>query len=97
MAEPLTLGDFTPHVGADFAVLGPADPVALRLVAADALPADPAGRSRAPFSLEFVGPVDPAFAQATLTLEHPALGPLDIFVVPLARDAAGTRYQAVFA
>jgi hypothetical protein len=71
--------------------------VELRLSVAEALgyPAhgDP---PRVPFRLEFLGPVEPGFAQASVPLGHPVMGRLEIFMVPLARDAAGTRYEAIF-
>lgn len=52
--------------------------------------------ARTPFSLEFVGPAEPVLAQQTLALEHPALGKLAVFVVPVGRNERGTRYEAVF-
>ncbi|MCW3013418.1 MAG: hypothetical protein JWO02_510 [Solirubrobacterales bacterium] len=96
MAADLELQSFVPHVGTTFTLHVGETTVPLELVAADAIPGDPADRGRPPFSLEFLGPADPAYAQATVALTHPALGTLEIFLVPIARDAAGTRYQAIF-
>jgi hypothetical protein len=52
---------------------------------------------REPFRLAFLGPTDPALPQQTYRLEHDVLGTLDIFLVPIARNAAGTTYEAIFA
>jgi hypothetical protein len=56
----------------------------------------PDGRRRLQFSLVFRGPTEPALAQATHALDHPDLGHLDVFLVPIGPDAQGMRYQAVF-
>lgn len=58
-------------------------------------PVDPT--LRAPFSLLFRGPPEPILPQAIYALEHATLGVSEIFLVPLAPDADGTRYEAVFA
>lgn len=51
---------------------------------------------RRPFSLIFLGPADVALPQSIYRLEHADMEPLSIFLVPISRDAMGTRYQAVF-
>jgi hypothetical protein len=94
--DDLTLQSFAPHVGTTFTFHAGEVAVPLELVAADALATDPDDRGRPPFSLEFLGPTDPAYAQATVPLSHPVLGRHDIFIVPIGQDAQGTRYQAVF-
>jgi hypothetical protein len=55
-----------------------------------------AGALRAPFSLVFRGPLEPLLPQGIHRLEHDALGELDLFLVPIGPDEAGTRYEAVF-
>jgi hypothetical protein len=69
----------------------------LRLVEAEATDERAASMARDPFRLEFLGPTDPVLPQRTYRLEHAALGPLEIFLVPIARDAGGTTYEAIFA
>lgn len=49
-----------------------------------------------PFSVVFLGPGEPVLPQRIHRLEHEALGALELFIVPIGRDAAGVRYQAVF-
>jgi uncharacterized protein DUF6916 len=52
--------------------------------------------TREQFSLHFRGPATPTLVQRIYRLEHPRLGALDIFLVPIQRDAASTIYEAVF-
>jgi hypothetical protein len=48
------------------------------------------------FTLLFRGPAEPQLAQGTRPLRHARLGALEIFLVPVGRDADGMRYEAVF-
>lgn len=91
-----TLARFEPLVGSRFM---------LRVDDAASLPADlveaTAGRHARPdgqpaFSLTFQGPPEPALPQRIYRLEHPALDPIDLFLVPVARTATGLHYEAVF-
>jgi hypothetical protein len=52
--------------------------------------------ARAPFSLVFRAPAEPLVEQSIRTLVHDDLGELAIFLVPIAREPDGLRYQAVF-
>jgi len=56
------------------------------------VPAD----SRAPFSLVFTAPGETVAPQGIRSLRHEELGELPLFLVPIAQDAAGVRYQAIF-
>ena len=56
----------------------------------------PDAARRQPFSLVFTGPQQPLLPQAIYRLEHPEMGELDIFLVPIGSDPEGTRYEAVF-
>ncbi len=48
------------------------------------------------FALRFRGPASPLLEQGTYPFTHPQLGTLALFVVPVARDAAGVDYEAIF-
>lgn len=89
------LARFAEHVGDKFDVTG-APGIAWTLAEATGLGEvlDPA--THACFSLLFRGAPDPVFAQQTMTLRHPAIGEQAIFVTPIAADAEGVTYQAVF-
>ena len=54
------------------------------------------GSHRAPFSLLFHNGSPVLFPQQTYRLRHPALGELDVFLVPVAQNRDGFVYQAVF-
>jgi hypothetical protein len=90
----LALESFAGRVGEAF-TLQTAD-AALPLVLEEA-EAVPGGETRQAFSLIFRGPAEPLLPQGIQALEHAELGRLEIFLVPIARDEAGTRYQAIFA
>ena len=48
------------------------------------------------FSIVFRGPLETPFNQGTFPLKHKALGDASLFLVPVAREADGMRYEAVF-
>ena len=91
----LTLATFEPLVGDRFIVDG-TTPVAIELVLESATTAGARPGGRDPFSLIFLGPGEPLLPQAIYALRHADLAVLEIFVVPVARDADGVRYQAIF-
>ena len=95
----LTLERFRPLAGSTFSVAQPA-PWDLRLELADVAALSPqtssTGAFRAPFRLIFHGPTQPVHPQATLPLDHPQLGRIEIFLVPIGPDAIGMRYEAIF-
>lgn len=91
----LTLATFEPLVGDGFTVVdGTPEAVEFVLESAVAIAEWPGGRD--PFGLVFRGPREPLLVQAIYTLRHASLGDLEIFVVPIAQDADGASYQAIF-
>lgn len=48
------------------------------------------------FSAEFRGPGQVLLPQRIHRLEHPMMGTLDLFLVPIRKDNAGIYYEAVF-
>jgi len=89
----MTLSDFADAVGAAFSIAAGDEALELTLERADALPAwSPETES---FRLQFRGPFDPILPQATYSLEREGEA-FEIFIVPIARDEAGTRYEAIF-
>ena len=97
MSDALVPDDFralTEPLELEFGAAGA--PVTVRLTV-DAVDALPAHRLRAePFSLLLRGPKSPALPQATYALRHPRLGAIELFLVPVAQDAQGIRYEALF-
>lgn len=96
MLDELTKDTFEPVKGSMFQLAienGPAIPLELAYVAGNGLQ----GRARREqFSLRFRGPATPALVQHIYRLEHATLGTLEIFLVPIAKDASGMIYEAVF-
>jgi hypothetical protein len=93
---------FTPAIGGVFVLDDPGlGAIDLELVEARTIepgaPASDAGGRRTPFSLLFRGPGDPVLPQRIYRLRHDALGAIEIFIVPVGRDAAGVHYEATFA
>jgi hypothetical protein len=93
--DELTLATFEPLVGEPFALETGGDSLALVLDTATGLRERPG--SRDPFSLVFRGPPEPLLPQAIYALDHATLGRLEIFIVPIGRDATGVSYEAIFA
>lgn len=49
-----------------------------------------------PFSVVLAGPASPMLGQGIHTLIHPVHGRLEVFMVPIGRDAERTRYEIIF-
>lgn len=94
----LVFEDFADKVGEVFAVSEqgvPGIPLTLR----EAEPLNPAfglPGVRPPFSLIFLARDPRVLPQRIYRLEHQALGEVSIVLVPVAKDAQGVTYQAVF-
>jgi len=96
MLETLTIESFKPHVGTSFWLHHDGHKVELRLTGAAAVMASEAARlKRTAFSLYFLSPLH--VPQAIYRLTHEAFPePLDIFLVPIGKDANGYACEAVF-
>lgn len=95
----LSLDQFEPLLGSQFmlkldAELGSAELPAQLIEARAGRSAGLPGRQ--PFSLTFQAPPEPALPQRIYRLEHPQLDAMELFLVPVARTAAGLQYEAVF-
>jgi hypothetical protein len=89
----LTWDDFADAAGTTYAIEVGDDRVDLTLDRLEQLPHSP--RATGAFRLEFLGPLERVLPQAIypFSLEGE---PVEIFIVPIAREAAGIRYEAVF-
>lgn len=94
MTEALRRQDFEDLPPGSLCVAGPQGPIALAVVELRDLP-DRSPRP-APFAVVLQGPATPLLEQATHALTHPTLGRLELFLVPIARDAQHARYELVF-
>ncbi len=95
MLEKLTRASFEPHLNTTFRVVhdGP-EPFELALI--EVADRTPAGFPGEQFSLLFKGPSDLMLLQQTCTLEHPEMGPVTLFLVPVDQKKDGYRYEAFF-
>jgi hypothetical protein len=91
----LKLDDFAAHLDADFEMQTSDGVVPLKLVKAD--PAGASGREGGAFSLLFAAPAGTSLPQAIYPVTHPALGMMEIFLVPIGPLQGGSGYQAIFA
>ncbi|WP_375412925.1 DUF6916 family protein [uncultured Bradyrhizobium sp.] len=91
----LSIDDFAPHLDAAFEMQAAGGAVPLKLVKVD--PAGNSGRAGGAFSLIFVAPTGPWLPQAIYPVQHPALGTMEIFLVPVGPAFGGNSYQAIFA
>jgi hypothetical protein len=96
MLESFTCSTFQPHVGDTFTLhVDEGTAVDATLIEATELPVVGGERDRTPFSLIFLGS-GPVLPQRIYGLEHSQLGAIELFLVPVASDAKGTQYQAIF-
>ncbi|MFN3536181.1 MAG: DUF6916 family protein [Brevundimonas sp.] len=95
--ELLSCEAFAGRAGETFDLSMGDSTLALTLVEVKPLPARAfRGMMRAPFSLVFRGSTPVVLPQRIYRLQNAAMGPLDIFLVPVGRDGKGAIYQAVF-
>jgi hypothetical protein len=93
----LTLATFEPLVGDAFAVdIEAAGVEAIEFVLESATAAGEWPGGRQPFRLLFRGPPEPQLPQKIYPLRHSGLDVLEIFIVPIRRDADGVAYEAIF-
>lgn len=96
MLDTLTREDFVSRLGETFRVGEPGVDLVLAEARDLSMSGGSPGLRRAPFSLLFRGPTQPLLAQRIWALANEALGPLEIFLVPIGPDADGMRYEAIF-
>jgi hypothetical protein len=94
--EDLTVTTFAERLDETFGVGDGADALEMRLVEAASLGSTSGEESRAPFSVVFLGPLEPVLPQGIYRFEHEALGTFELFIVPIGPDETGMRYEAVF-
>jgi hypothetical protein len=96
--DQLQSSDFSPYLNQIFSVqLDGIEPIGLELVLVTEGGKAFRPGARQPFSLHFLGPVSSQYlAQHMYRLEHPELGALEIFLVPLGPQEGRMRYEAIF-
>jgi hypothetical protein len=88
---------FAPLLGQSFALVDGDSETALELVSVQERPEFRSGPEfRVPFFLEFSSLSPTPKPQRIYRLKHAALGEIELFLVPLRRDAKGCLYQSTF-
>ena len=95
MSEHVTRAAFEPHLNTLFR-LNVEGGEALDLELVEANDKTPERFDGEQFSLIFRGPSEVYFEQQICPLEHPALGRLDLFLVPVDQREDGFYYEAFF-
>lgn len=98
MLDNLQCADFRPYLGQKFTVrLDGIELIELELECAREEGTGPPSAPRKPFSLMLLGPPSNQYLQqAIYRLEHPQLGVLDLFIVPLGLQRGQMRYEVIF-
>ena len=86
--------DFEPHTGQVFRLT--AKDRALDLELAQVQRLGSALREGGAFSLVFHAPAGPVLPQSIYPIAHPALGAMDLFVVPIQPMNGQQRYEVIF-
>ena len=90
----MNAGDFEACSGESFRLTAGAGELKLKLVEVRRI--GQALRAGGAFSLTFVSAAGPFLPQAIYPIAHPALGTLEMFIVPLGPMLGGNGYEAVF-
>lgn len=94
MLDSLHHEDYAPYLNTKFqAWADDATPIELELIGAEDKSPTPRQEQ---FVLTFLAPVTAPAAQQIFRIHHEQLGEGSIFLVPIARDASGVTYEAVF-
>jgi len=101
MPDPPALqhADFAPLVGEAFTIRSSVveHPIEATLIDARESTARPAPDAvRSPFSIQFQLPNTVQLPQGTVHVEHPAISPSDLFLVPIGTDDDGWYMEACF-
>lgn len=94
MEASLTQEEFSQHANSKFQVLIDQDnSVELELTQVSELKVYP---EQEEFAVVFRGPLNAFLGQGTRAFKHERMGEFEIFIVPIAQDAHGYDYEAVF-
>jgi hypothetical protein len=96
MPATLTEEEFSKHLHTKFRITN-TEPIELELTEVKGYlrkEHEQTGMER--FSAFFLGPGDHYLRQGIYSLEHEAMGGFELFLVPIAKDEKGFRYEAVF-
>lgn len=94
MLETLSVDDFAPLLAAELQFRAANGSFALELLEAEPL-RQPSPRPLPPFRLLLRSAAGLQLPQGSFELQHPRLGPLLLFMVPIQPDARGPLYEII--
>ena len=86
---------FTPLLGSTFRMSDTHSTIPVVLAEIGDVPVVTAPGDENRFSLLFTAPAGPKRPQGTYRMQHPRLGEVSLFVVPVGRGATSPQYQAI--
>src|SRR5689334_5507891 len=92
----LAVTDFEPHKGETFRLYAPDRELELELELIDVKRLGESGRTGGAFSLLLRGKPGPYLPQAIYPIDHPALGTMEMFIVPIGPVPSGNGYEIIF-
>ena len=95
MLERLRLEDFLPHVGSEIDVSAYGREGRFTLKEAGPIKS-PSPRDSQPFHLVLSAPNDWRLPQGLYRVQHPQLGTLELFTVPIGPDGSAFCYEVIF-
>lgn len=96
MLSQLTHAHFAGRLQETFRIDLGSSTLEVELIATELLGPAPESDRRKPFSVVFQGPKEPLLPQQIYRLEHPEMGTLEVFLVPIGPNTKGQRYELVF-
>jgi|SRR4051794_40405037 hypothetical protein len=94
MSEQLNIEDFSKHLNTKFKVYRTDDEIfEAELVGVYDLRNDHVLQT---FSVEFLLPREFGVEQKIYKIEHPELGTIELFMVPVEQNESGIRFEAIF-
>ena len=98
MTNQLTFQNFSKHFNTTFQIhYGVETPLDVKLIDIKEIGGESSSPDRKPFSLVFrSADRENYLIQQIYTFEHPEIGKLEIFIVPIGPDDQGMRYEAIF-
>ncbi len=98
MLEHLTSQEFSACLNQKFVIhLESAEKLEVDLIQVEDLGDAAESKRRRPFSVIFRGAPEYVLPQQIYPIEHPKMGTLELFIVPIGPDDVGMRFEAVFA
>ena len=96
MLDSLTLEVFAKYLNQTFRLHHGSETMEVELTEAKDLGPGSKEGGRNAFSLIFRGAKEPVLDQQIYKIEHGEMGSVELFLVPVGQDEAGTLYQAIF-